>query len=378
MLKTYFLSVIMCFMAVSGIAQTPEDALIERGNAMREKGAYAEALKIYQEVLAKNPKNHTAYNEMGVMYYYQGDAPSAEINFRKAVELKPDYTTAFVNLANLFFKLEKFEETLVFAQKAIKISADCVDAHYVIGRVYIEQNDFLGAIAYFTKAIKIDNNYTDAYQWRGFSYHKIKKYELALIDFTRMIELSPKNALGYNERGMAQLELDLQDKAIKDFDTAIALDSKYASVINNRAYLYYKQGKTDLACAEWQKAIDLGNKNAKKFYQLYCTKTEVFIDKAVLVDNTKVSVTASSILEITGLEPNSAVSITSMKSSGVNLIIFKSSSTSSTSYTRQADENGNYKSTFGAITTKAAVDIKIEMTTAKGEKITRLFRAKIK
>lgn len=61
-----------------------------------------QALKSFERAIAANPSNTVALNWCGAMYREAGDYKRAEQRWQKAIELRPDYAAAVLNLAILY------------------------------------------------------------------------------------------------------------------------------------------------------------------------------------------------------------------------------------------------------------------------------------
>jgi tetratricopeptide (TPR) repeat protein len=61
---------------------------------------YKQAIYYYEKYL-DHDKKAWVYNDIGLAYFYMGDMKQAEDNFRKALDLDPNYEKAKINLANL-------------------------------------------------------------------------------------------------------------------------------------------------------------------------------------------------------------------------------------------------------------------------------------
>lgn len=75
-------------------------ALTMMGNIWaRDKQDMETALKYYEAVLAEDPKDHLAANNVAVQYLNVGQFAEAESWFQKALEIEPDYANAHHGLA---------------------------------------------------------------------------------------------------------------------------------------------------------------------------------------------------------------------------------------------------------------------------------------
>jgi tetratricopeptide (TPR) repeat protein len=66
---------------------------------------------------SKDPKVHL---ELGVLFYIQGRYDEAEAELRKAIELNPDYTLAYYNLAVLLREIGRHKEAEEHFKKSEK------------------------------------------------------------------------------------------------------------------------------------------------------------------------------------------------------------------------------------------------------------------
>ena len=63
-------------------------------------GIYRDLRTLWTDTLAKNPACWLAHNNLGVMLLHDGDIDTAAAHFRDALQAKPDYREALINLAN--------------------------------------------------------------------------------------------------------------------------------------------------------------------------------------------------------------------------------------------------------------------------------------
>lgn len=99
--------------------QRPQDAQIALQSLLKDypdlSGAWTDAgiiqargkqrdlaLASFERAIAANPGNTVALNWCGAMYREAGDFKRAEQRWQKAIELKPDYSAALLNLAILY------------------------------------------------------------------------------------------------------------------------------------------------------------------------------------------------------------------------------------------------------------------------------------
>lgn len=79
-----------------------------------------EAKKMYEFILKENPKFVPALNNIGYIYYQNGDKKKAIEYYNKAIALDPDYEQALLNKAALLLSENKFNQALVLARRVLK------------------------------------------------------------------------------------------------------------------------------------------------------------------------------------------------------------------------------------------------------------------
>mgnify|MGYP001335758520 CR=1 FL=1 len=98
------------------------------------------------ELIKKNPKSFVLYNLFGAVLSNQKNFDKAVINYKKSIEINPDYAEGHNNLGSALYKLGKFNEAIDSYQRAIKIKPDFVEAYFNIGVIFagIEENQKAG------------------------------------------------------------------------------------------------------------------------------------------------------------------------------------------------------------------------------------------
>lgn len=75
---------------------------INLGQVYVELDQLEEARAAFQQAIRANPRNCTAYNELGVLSRRYGDFAGAEENYRTCIELVPEFKDAYLNLGILY------------------------------------------------------------------------------------------------------------------------------------------------------------------------------------------------------------------------------------------------------------------------------------
>jgi protein O-GlcNAc transferase len=178
-------------MAIDSISPEP---LFIRAVIHQQLRQLTEAIADYRKVLARNPGNAKALNNMGRATLDQGNVSEALEILRRAVTADPRNAGAFNNLAEALRANGDLPGALVQYRKAISIDAKCAEAHSNLGAALVQTGERAAGIASMLRAIAINPrlfntqiNLTRAYINGGPLDEAAKHCRLAL-------ELNPMNA----------------------------------------------------------------------------------------------------------------------------------------------------------------------------------------
>ena len=97
-----------------------------------------------------------AHNNMGDIYYQEGNIGGAIREFKKAIELKSNYADAYYNLANVYHRIGNLQEAIKFYQSAISYKPELFEAHFNLGLIYLNNTNQVGlAVEHFKQAVVI-------------------------------------------------------------------------------------------------------------------------------------------------------------------------------------------------------------------------------
>ena len=148
------------------------------------------------ELIKKNPKSFVLYNLFGAVLSNQKNFDKAVINYKKSIEINPDYAEGHNNLGSALYKLGKFNEAIDSYQRAIKINPEYAEAYNNLGNVYDINEKVDEAILNYKKAIKINANFVEAYSNLGHLLKEIGKVDEARNCENKLLSLKP-NDIGY-------------------------------------------------------------------------------------------------------------------------------------------------------------------------------------
>ncbi|KAA6464776.1 tetratricopeptide repeat protein [Acidobacteria bacterium AB60] len=105
------------------------------GLSYRNLGRFDEAIQQFQQGLKLDPKNALCLFNLGYIAARQGDAAGAETYLQKALQLKPDFADALLELANLRIAAQKRQEAAELLRHYVKVSRDPATGYYKLAMI---------------------------------------------------------------------------------------------------------------------------------------------------------------------------------------------------------------------------------------------------
>tara|TARA_Y100001978_G_C23683887_1_gene430639 strand:+ start:448 stop:1932 length:1485 start_codon:yes stop_codon:yes gene_type:complete len=140
-----------------------KEEIINQAVKCHLKGNISEAAKYYKFCINQDFNDHRVFSNYGAILQDLGKLKEAELSYRKAIEIKPDYAEAYSNLGNILRNLGKLKEAEVSTRKAIEIKPDYAEAYSNLGGILSDLGKLKEAEFSLCKAIKLKPNFATAY-----------------------------------------------------------------------------------------------------------------------------------------------------------------------------------------------------------------------
>lgn len=132
------------------------DAHFRLGLAYEKAGDRDKAAGQYRKAVDLKPDFATALNNLGAVYIAQGEYDQAAKTLRRAVEAKQDYAGAYGNLAVAYVQQKSWPEALAAAKEAVRLRPDDAEARLNLGTAAVHTGDREEARRQYERLLKLD------------------------------------------------------------------------------------------------------------------------------------------------------------------------------------------------------------------------------
>ncbi|MCI0602953.1 protein kinase [bacterium] len=177
-------------MAYAGLADCY--AMIGSYDLVEPRDAYARARAAAEQALDIDEQLAEAHNSLAHISMYYWDWPKAEREFKRAIDLKPNYAIAHQWYANYLAITGRTKEAIDEARLALELDPLSLSVTVVLGRQYYIARQFDSALNFFQKALEVDPQYGPAYAALGQVYVQMRRYDQGIAAIQKSIQLSPQ------------------------------------------------------------------------------------------------------------------------------------------------------------------------------------------
>jgi TolB-like protein len=148
------------------------------------KEAFPKAKEYAKKALELDGSLGEAYNSLAIVkHIYEWDWQNAEKDFKRAIELNPDYAPAHQEYAEYLTKKGRFEEALQEIKYAQELEPFSVIFHAIEGLILSYRRHYDQAIEKLKRVINMDPELSQARNYLGWAYLRKGIYEEALAVF---------------------------------------------------------------------------------------------------------------------------------------------------------------------------------------------------
>ena len=184
----------------AGAIAAPEDYKRQPENDVRfgkaqeaiSKKEYKDAIALLRQILSSEPKDFVVWTELGTIQFKQGDIAEAEQSYMSALQEKPSFLLALLNLGKLRMSEKKFEGAIEVLTQAVEVEPKSSDANYFLGESYLQIRKGSKAVGYFEEALRLDPmGKAEAHMRLGTLYKGAGMKDKAVAEYEKFLAKKP-------------------------------------------------------------------------------------------------------------------------------------------------------------------------------------------
>lgn len=220
-------------------ASDPFQAQLQIAHEHRQANRLADAQRIYEAVLARDPAHAGAHFELGGLMQALGKDEAAARHLQAVVTALPQHLDARLSLGASLHRLGRFEESLAQLENTLKRHPGVPEVHNYLGIVYAELSDSQRAERHLLRALKLRPSLADAHKNLGTLYSQLGRVREAKAALKKAIALRPDYANAYWQHANIN-HFSAYDEDVRAMESFFARDH---ATVDQRMCLAFGLGK---------------------------------------------------------------------------------------------------------------------------------------
>ncbi len=209
--------------------------------------------------------NDSFYILLADASFYAGQTRLSKETLERCVKNLPTSTQGYLKLAELYFYVKKYQESIVNVNNALKIDQTLANGYFIKGMCYKESGDTGLAISSMQTACEQDDKYYDAFIETG-RLMACKKNLLCIEYFNKALRIDTKNGEAIYFVGKFYQDTKRIPQAIDAYNKLLTIDKKNKNALYNLGAIQYVYLKDfEKAKAYFTQAIDADPEYAEAY-----------------------------------------------------------------------------------------------------------------
>lgn len=116
-------------------------------------------------------------------------------SFQKSVEIHPAFSSAWYNMGVAYFNNGDSQNAQIAYENCLLYNTFDKQALNNLGVIYFNRNEYSAAIEYFSRAVEAHSNFPDPYANLGACYHNMGDSQNAIKFYTKALQFNPNNQM---------------------------------------------------------------------------------------------------------------------------------------------------------------------------------------
>ena len=226
-------------------------------SVLPNKEASPKAMEAAQKALDLDETLAEAHAAMAFTYYqYNWNWVESEREFRRAIDLKPNYAPAHQWYSSLLAVTGRIDEAIAEAKQAQNLEPFSLIIKSHLGLIYFLARRNEAAIDHVRETLKLDPNFFPAHRYMALAYQGQGKNIEAIGEFEKALSLSRGSTLMKAELGYAYAVAGRRSEAQSALDELQQLSSTGHISTYHLAMIYIGLGQKDRALEMLEKAFE--------------------------------------------------------------------------------------------------------------------------
>ncbi|MFN0149657.1 MAG: tetratricopeptide repeat protein [bacterium] len=236
----------------------------DRGAAYTRRANHAAAAEEYRKALEEKPDFIDALVNLGASLAQSGRVDEGVGFFRRAIELAPQDGDVRMKLGALLNAHGRSAEAAAEFQQGVESDPTSAEGNFNRGIALSSQNRAADAVLAYEAALQLDPEYVEAYVNLGVELARLSRGDEAVAAYRNALRIRPDFAEARNNLGVELARQGKLDEAIAEYQSAMRIDPDYTKPYENLGRAYRLQNRSDEAIAQYRKflALEPGNANA--------------------------------------------------------------------------------------------------------------------
>ncbi|ANX01347.1 hypothetical protein CSTERLE_07080 [Thermoclostridium stercorarium subsp. leptospartum DSM 9219] len=201
---------------------------------------------------------------LGYAFYRLGKFEFAIKYFEKVLDIAPDLTAAYKNIARAYLALGLEDSAVTYLEKGRADAGDTL-LRTVLGIIYYKKGETGKAYEVLDEVVVNEARRLEALKYKGKAALKEKMFEKAEGCFKKLIEFEPEEPLNYYHLALAQRELKRNHDALRTYQKGISVSPNNSMLLYNAATLLDEMGDKERAIHYLYRALE-GDEQSEDVY----------------------------------------------------------------------------------------------------------------
>jgi tetratricopeptide (TPR) repeat protein len=186
-----------------------------------EKGA-----DLLDALVNEDPENWKARNAYAKVLGVLKETDAAIEQFKKAIEIRPDFSEAIINLAQTYYKSGNYPDARIYYQRMVEYEPKNAEGHFGLANVYRKTEKYKDAIKEYNDALEIKHDDSQAYINLGLCHYADGNYHDAIYNFKMALEMGGDRRKAFLNMALALEKTERWVEACENWERFIDTEPK--------------------------------------------------------------------------------------------------------------------------------------------------------